>query len=456
MERKAFPRTFGLFLAVLACGVWLEAVAAGHQPQAKGPMVDLDHSFQIPQKDGHRLSHAPAMVFTSDGKRMVMATADKEIVVFDAATRKLLRRHRLAEKATDAVSIDRAGRLAAWVLQNGGIVVVDVGSGQIVARDEKAKAKWIAIDPTGQRLAISRGAVLELRRVNDLSVLHRLNGHKKAITNVAWSRDGARVAATAADGRLAVYAAATGRTLYQTKKSAALYALDFHPTRNAIAFGGHDRKIYQVDLTSGKEQVLSGRQPFWITCLGYSPDGAMIAVGDESCDVWLYDVARPGRQVFHSKHHVECWLSQVAWTPDNETFLFGCRPNSHAGRPALYRPLARAEANRRAEVRQTRQQALDAIETELKTARDQTARANLERLRVALNNEEQLAAHDALQGNVAVQVQQGGQGGGAAINTSVLSKKLQAVLAAHRTTQRQAEEKLNRKFNVNQWRVRRE
>ncbi len=452
----------------LAAGLGL----AGAQPAPKGECVDLDHSFQIPQANGKSISHTPALVFTADGKRTLVATADKELIVFDAATRELLKRHRLAEKATDAVSVDRKGRVAAWVLEGGGIAVLDAESGKIIARDDKAGAKWLALDPTGKRLAFSRGGVLEVRLLDDLAREKVHEAVKGEITNVAWSPDGSLVAATAADGMLVVLNVSSGKVEYETKKPGALYALDFHPSGGVIAFGGHERKVYQLDLKTREEKVLSGNQPYWITCLGYSRDGKMIAAGDESCDVWLYKTAEPQKPAFHSKHHVECWLSQVAWSADNETFLFGCRPNSLAGKPALYAPLAQAEAARSGQVRKSRATLLASIEAELKTAKDEKARASLEQVRTALNNEEKLQGGPALANvqqldytqvdgpvgqapalNLGVQQLRSGP---QAIDMRSLPKSIQDLLKSHQATHRDAQEKLKASFNVNQWRVQKE
>ena len=152
--------------------------------------------------------------------------------------------------------------------------------------------------------------------MKDLGRLGDHQPHEGEITNLVWSRDGSLLALTGKDGTIVVLDVASGKEAFRAKKPGGLYAVDFHPTERRIVFGGHERKVYQVDLETKEEQVISGHQPYWITCLGYSPDGQLVAVGDESCDVWLYKLKNPKESVFHSKHHVECWLTQVAWTPD--------------------------------------------------------------------------------------------------------------------------------------------
>jgi len=472
MTRSALQ--FAMILAILFGTVLAAAQPACAAPKP-GAQVDLDDSFQIPKakgKDskGHHLSHTPALVLTADGKRMVTATADKEIIVFDAKTRKLLKRHRLSEKATDAVSVDANGRLAAWVLKGGGIVVVNVETGKTIARDDKAGAKWIALSADGKRLAISRGKVVETRLVKGqkLSVERTHDARKGQITNLAWSHDGALLASTAGDGTFHVVRAASGKPVFQAKKGGALYALDFHPTKQLAVFGGHDKKVYQVDLKTKKEKVISGSQPYWITCLGYSPNGKMVAVGDESCDVWLYDLKKPGKSVFHSKHHVECWLTQVAWSSDNETFLFGCRPNSHTGKPALYTALNYTEAARSPAARKSRKVLLASVEAGLKSSKDKKVRTALEALRKSLNNEEKLHGQGGFGGGLQVnyaltavnRIAVSSQGklpsagtGLSPASTKILPASVQKLLKTHQETQQKARSKLQATFNINQWRV---
>ena len=96
-------KRFALHLLSLVIVAGVTATVPGGPVLAEEQKVDLDESFHIPHGDGHGLSHTPALVFTQGGGRMVVATADKEVVVFDAKTRGILKRHELGLKATDAV-----------------------------------------------------------------------------------------------------------------------------------------------------------------------------------------------------------------------------------------------------------------------------------------------------------------------------------------------------------------
>lgn len=384
------------------------APAAAAEPQDPTPAatpsgqdidVGLGQSFQIPQGEGNSLSHTPAVVFTADGKRMITATSGDEVVVFEAVSRKLLKRFKLPEEGTDGVSIDASGRVAAWALKKGGMVLMDLETGRIVARDEKLSAKWLAVSPDGKTVAVSRKEAIELRRLPSLEKVAAFEGHEADVHALTWSADGKMLGSVAEDGRLIVHDAA-GTAVYEEKKPGPLYAVAFHPAGTHIAYGGKENTIYEYAFETKKEEVVAKGQPYWITSLGYSPDGEMLAAGDESCDVWLFKVSTR-KLTFHGKHHVECWLNSVAWAPDNETFLFGCRPNAHAGKPTVYLGNLRAEAAQTAEIRTSRASLLKAIDDRIAGEKDEERKKTLVSWRDSLAREEELQG----QGQSGIQVQ---------------------------------------------------
>ena len=365
-------------LAGASLVVALAFVEAPRMTVPEAAPVTLDDSFVIP--DAGALSHAPAVVFTDDG-RAVAATADGEIAIFATATRKLLRRVKVAEAGTDAVSIDRRGRFVAWVLKTG-LAVMSATSGAVLARDSMA-ATCVAIAPHGGRLAVSRGATVEVRELTSLALVRTIPLGGGDVTALAWSEDGAMIASTSVDGRLVV--TRDGETVYEAKKEQALYAVAFHPSGRELAYGGQDRQVYRYDFAGRSEDVVSKGQPYGITALGYSPDGERLAAGDDSCDVWVYGVATK-EMAFHNKHHNECWVSSVAWAPDGGALLFGCRANGRT--PTLHDPLVRAEAGQTRAARASRARLIAAIDIVIANEADGDMRGRLEEYRKSIAGDE--------------------------------------------------------------------
>jgi hypothetical protein len=309
---------------------------------AVGTAVVLERSFAVTRdEDGALPTHVPAVVFTPDGERLWIGSATGDVIEFDAATRAVRRRARFSEDAITAVSIDRDARLLCW-LGGGALEVrrldapVDDGSASLGRVADVGDARALALSPAGDVAALGRAdGVIEVRRLPDLEVAATIEAHAGAVTGLAFSPDGTRLASTGEDGKLVVSSANDLAALHTEKVSEPLYTACWTPDGGALLYGGHARVVDRLDTTSWTRERLLEGQPYYVTTLGVSPDGTRLALGDESCDVWIYDLASRAR-VFHSKHHVECWLSAVAWAPDSETFLFGCRPNTLADTPALY------------------------------------------------------------------------------------------------------------------------
>lgn len=307
--------------------------------------VVLLPSFEVRAEDGAALpSHVPAVAFTPDGATLVIGTAQGEVIAFDAATRAVRRRERFAGGAIHAVAIDRGARALCWV-GDGVLEARAPGSGERLGRvEDVADAKVLAVAPRGDLVALGRGGQVEVRRVPGLDVVASADLHAAAVSALAFSPDGARLASAGEDGRLLVLDVTRGlEPVHEERAPEPLYAACWTPDGGAVLFGGREKAVDRLETAGWTRARLLEQQPFDITTLGVAPDGSRLAVGDESCDVWIFDLASR-ENLFHGKHHVECWLSAVAWAPDSETFLFGCRPNTLASEPALFAANRVAEA----------------------------------------------------------------------------------------------------------------
>jgi hypothetical protein len=345
-----------LFIAIVLAPVGEvradEAVPPGGAPP-KPPSVALEPSYRLPQESGLEVSHMPAVLFTGDGRRLITGTSGGELIVWDTAKREVIERVKFARSPVMAVVVDPAGKVLVALLENGTLEVVDPATGKVIAAEEKvAAAKTLAVSPDGTRLAIARGKAIELRLLPGLEPAKTLaDAHPGEITNLAVSPDGKHLASVCTSGELRLFTLPDlDRSPTGAVAGAPLYAVAFSPDGARIAFGGHACTVDEVEVATGRQKRIAAGQPYWITAAGYSPDGKVLAIGDESCDIWLFDAAS-AKCLFHGKHHEECWLSTVAWAPDGETFLFGCRPNSHAGKPAVFAPNTYSEALADAEVR---------------------------------------------------------------------------------------------------------
>jgi WD40 repeat protein len=104
------------------------------------------------------------------------------------------------------------GRLLSWALRN--VRIWDPASDRPVASlPHDADVADAAFSPQGDLVATASGRVARVFRAEDGEPVHRLEGHVGALTDVAWSSDGALLATAAEDGTARVWAASSGRLI---------------------------------------------------------------------------------------------------------------------------------------------------------------------------------------------------------------------------------------------------
>jgi WD40 repeat protein len=102
--------------------------------------------------------------------------------------------------------------------------------------------------------------------------------HQEAVTAVAWSPDGARIATASADHTVRVWDAATGAPVGGVcRHGDDVLAVAFSPDSRWLASGGKDGVAKLWEASTGE---LAGfcRQSGWATAVAFSPDGRRLAV----------------------------------------------------------------------------------------------------------------------------------------------------------------------------------
>jgi len=267
-----------LFQALEAC--WLERVLDGSPAQfatdaALSPdghrlalatnsgfvrVFDVDTGVALLELGGHAGAVA-RVFFTPEGERIVMAAADGKVRVLDAR-KGVLQRELDSGDALNRADLAKDGARVVVVVRSGAGIVFDLRSGgRTNLRCGAEKLEWAAFLP----------------------------------------RDGGRVLACSASGRVEEFDATTGLSrLALDSGSTPAMVCAFDPVADRVAIGCQDGSLHVVDLADGKPcrppLVLGTRIGF----LAFSPDGTHLfaATGqDQTGDALVLDVATGARQV---------------------------------------------------------------------------------------------------------------------------------------------------------------
>jgi WD40 repeat protein len=193
-----------------------------------------------------------AVAFSRDGKRLVSASRDETVRIWDVATGEEVKVIRVGEPLA-AVALSPDGRY---------VLVGTLGASSIVRLDLKSEKAVVS-----------------------------LPGHLNRVMGVCFTRDGKRAVSASQDGTLRIWDMRTLKLIHTLKgheSSVAAVALSVDGQR-AVS-GGADKKLYIWDLSAGTliREVAGPKGPIWSVAI--SPDGKHALSGSHEGSMRLWTV----------------------------------------------------------------------------------------------------------------------------------------------------------------------
>jgi WD40 repeat protein len=205
-----------------------------------------------------------------------------------------------------------------------------------------SRADQLAIQATSNRSDLDLALLLNIESLNSAETYEArrglleslqysprlaryLHGTQAGIRSVAVSEDGARAAASSANGDILVWSleAPDDLPIRLAGHQGAVNSVDFSPDGRTLASGGADATVRLWDIetqTQLGEPLVGHEDPVWDVT--FSPDGSLVVSASEDSTLRMWEIASRSAPHGALRGHTDP-VYAVAFSPDGQTFASG-------------------------------------------------------------------------------------------------------------------------------------
>ncbi len=275
----------------------------------------------------HSIGIIQGWYFSNNRDLMALSFNGEILGLWRAQTGELIQRLTVDPRIFHVAVLHRSGRLVAQPNSAGSIDLIDVASDRrlhtLVGAPDFMR---LVFSPDGQYVATGHAdGRIFVWAVASGRLCAQWQAHPTMVTALAFAPDNQCIASGTLNGLVALWQVAPATLLYQlTGHTDQVMALSFTPDGALLVSGSHDCTARLWETASGCERsVLQGHTHF-VRHLAIAPNGRWLATGGVDRFIYLWDLQTGKIQQMLTDHAASVeqfafsFLEQIAFSPDSE------------------------------------------------------------------------------------------------------------------------------------------
>ncbi|WP_437321244.1 TIR domain-containing protein [Sorangium sp. So ce385] len=283
---------------------------------------DLATGRLLSTLEGHS-DRVNACAVSPDGQRIVSASSGRTLKVWELATGRLLFTLDAHSGWVNACAVSPDGQRIVSASRDRTLKVWDLATGELfsILEGHSDRVNACAVSPDGQRIvSASHDRTLKVWDLATGRLLSTLEGHSDRVSGCALSPDGQRIVSASYDSTLKVWDLATGRLLSTLEgHSDRVNACALSPDGQRVVSASRDRTLKVWELATGRLlSTLEGHSGRVNAC-ALSPDGQRIVSASSDRTLKIWDLTAD--KLLSSLNVHSGWVAACGLSPDGQRIV---------------------------------------------------------------------------------------------------------------------------------------